>query len=89
MFPINININILCIYIGFELMINELYVKVCIYLQWVMNAVDGQLFAAVGESFNSLRAQFWNTMDEEISLQDCVIYRYTWGRGGGCTCSHI
>ncbi|KAK2156002.1 hypothetical protein LSH36_224g04004 [Paralvinella palmiformis] len=45
-------------------------------VEWVINAVDSQLFAAVGDSFNSLRAQFWNTVDDEISLNDCDIYSY-------------
>jgi hypothetical protein len=45
-------------------------------LQWVMNAVDTQLFAAAGETFNTLRHQLWNTVDEEISLCDCDIYSY-------------
>lgn len=45
-------------------------------VEWVINAVDSQLFAAVGDSFNSLRAQFWNTVDDEISLNDCEIYSY-------------
>ena len=44
-------------------------------LQWVMNAVDGQLFAATGEQYGSLKTQLWNTADDEISLADCNIYR--------------
>ena len=42
-----------------------------------MNALDSQLFAMTGDSFGTLRSQLWNTMDEEISLADCDIYRYT------------
>ncbi len=45
-------------------------------LQWVVNAVESQLFATAGESFSSLRHTLWNTLDEEITLQDCDIYRY-------------
>lgn len=41
-----------------------------------MNAVDGQLFTMTGDTFSALRAQLWNTIDEEISLADCDIYRY-------------
>ena len=48
----------------------------CIIPQWVANAVDSQLFAAAGETFSVLKQQFWATMDEEISLLDCDIYRY-------------
>ena len=41
-----------------------------------MNALDSQLFAMTGDSFGTLRTQLWNTIDEEISLADCDIYRY-------------
>ena len=41
-----------------------------------MNALDSQLFAMTGDSFGTLRTQLWNTVDEEISLADCDIYRY-------------
>ncbi len=40
-----------------------------------MNTVDSQLFATAGEQFNSLRQQLWKTLDEEICLQECDIYR--------------
>jgi len=50
-------------------------------LQWVMNAVDSQLFAALGEQYSGLKTQLWSTADEEISLADCHIYRsVTWPR---------
>ncbi|KAK2168578.1 hypothetical protein NP493_1224g00004 [Ridgeia piscesae] len=45
-------------------------------LQWVMNAVDSQLFAALGEQYSGLKTQLWSTADEEISLADCHIYSY-------------
>jgi len=45
-------------------------------LQWVINAIDSQLFATSGEMFNSLKLQMWNTLDEEIGLGDCDIYSY-------------
>ena len=48
-----------------------------VLFQWVMNALDSQLFAMTGDSFGALRTQLWNTIDEEISLADCDIYRYT------------
>lgn len=46
-------------------------------LQWVMNAVDSQLFAtSCGDAFSSLRQQLWSTLDEEIALTECDIYSY-------------
>ena len=42
----------------------------------MINAIDSQLFATSGEMFNSLKLQMWNTLDEEIGLGDCDIYRY-------------
>lgn len=45
-------------------------------LQWVMNAVDSQLFAALGEQYGGLKTQLWSTADKEISLTDCHIYSY-------------
>jgi hypothetical protein len=45
-------------------------------LQWVMNAVECQLLTAVGARFNSLKEQLWKSIDDAITLQDCVIYSY-------------
>lgn len=45
-------------------------------LEWVVNAVELQLLTAVGSRFNSLKEQMWNTIDDAITLQDCVIYSY-------------
>lgn len=45
-------------------------------LQCVVNAVDSQLFATVGDAFSSLKQQLWSTIDEEISLAECDIYSY-------------
>ena len=45
-------------------------------LQWVLNAVECQLLTTVGARFNSIKDQLWKTVDEAITLQDCVIYRY-------------
>ncbi len=42
----------------------------------VANAVNGSLFSAVGEEFNSLGPELWNAIDQEINLQGCDIYRY-------------
>ena len=42
-----------------------------------MNAVDSQLFTtSCGDAFSSLRQQLWSTLDEEIALTECDIYRY-------------
>lgn len=41
----------------------------------VANAVNGSLFSAVGEEFNSLGPELWNAIDQEINLQGCDIYR--------------
>ncbi|XP_035269094.1 MAF1 homolog, negative regulator of RNA polymerase III b isoform X1 [Anguilla anguilla] len=45
-------------------------------LNWVMNAVNGSLFSAVGEEFNSLGPELWNAIDQEINLPGCDIYSY-------------
>jgi len=44
-------------------------------VQWVLNAVECQLLTTVGTRFNVIKDQLWNTVDEAITLQDCVIYR--------------
>lgn len=41
----------------------------------VANAVNGSLFSAVGEEFNSVGPELWNAIDQEINLQGCDIYR--------------
>uniref|UniRef100_A0A8C6V043 Repressor of RNA polymerase III transcription MAF1 homolog n=1 Tax=Neogobius melanostomus TaxID=47308 RepID=A0A8C6V043_9GOBI len=45
-------------------------------LNRVVNAVNSSLFSAVGEEFNSLGPELWNSMDQEINLQSCDIYSY-------------
>jgi len=45
-------------------------------LQHIVNAVDSQLFATSGDTFSTLRHQLWNTLDEEITLNDCDVYSY-------------
>ncbi|XP_003744870.1 repressor of RNA polymerase III transcription MAF1 homolog [Galendromus occidentalis] len=46
-------------------------------LEWVMNAVDSQLAASACNVYQSrLRNHLWGTIDEEICLNDCVIYSY-------------
>ena len=45
-------------------------------MQWVLNAVECQLLTTVGTRFNTIKEQLWKTVDEAITLQDCVIYRW-------------
>lgn len=45
-------------------------------LQWVTNAVDGNLSATAGEQFRSLRSQLWAAVDDEVALAECDIYSY-------------
>lgn len=44
-------------------------------MQWVINSVECQLITIVGDAYNSFKTQLWSTLDEEISLKDCDIYR--------------
>ncbi|TNN57934.1 Repressor of RNA polymerase III transcription MAF1 [Liparis tanakae] len=53
-------------------------------LNWVANAVNGSLFSAVGEEFNSLGPELWNVIDQEINLQSCDIYSVLSGYGRDC-----
>ena len=42
-----------------------------------MNAVDSQLAASASNVYqNRLRNLLWGTIDEEISLNNCLIYSY-------------
>lgn len=45
-------------------------------LQWVMNAVDGNLSATAGEAYGALRVSLWAALQDEIKLGDCDIYSY-------------
>ncbi|KAK6315043.1 hypothetical protein J4Q44_G00145720 [Coregonus suidteri] len=42
----------------------------------VANAVNSSLYSSVGVEFNSLGPELWNSIDKEISLQECDIYSY-------------
>ena len=44
--------------------------------QWVMNTIDGQMSTMMPSLYGSLKQQLWATLDEEISLGDCEVYRY-------------
>ncbi len=62
-------------------------------VKWVMEAVRSNLFAAAGETFVNFEPKLWATIDEEIKLSECDIYRldalstplYNWG--GPCNIS--
>nr|ACI33843.1 Repressor of RNA polymerase III transcription MAF1 homolog [Salmo salar] len=45
-------------------------------LNWVANAVNSSLYSSVGMEFNSLGPELWNSIDQEICLQECDIYSY-------------
>lgn len=45
-------------------------------LQWVMNAVDSNLSATAGDHYRTLRAALWATVEDEIIMNECDIYRY-------------
>lgn len=45
-------------------------------LQWVKNAVDGNLSATAGEHYRTLRSGLWTAINDEITLQECDIYSY-------------
>jgi len=40
-----------------------------------MSTIDTQLHASVGEKFESLKHTMWAALDNEISLQECDIFR--------------
>lgn len=58
-------------------MLTEQFLKTLfvLCLPQVVNTVNSSLFSAVGEDFNSLGPELWNSIDQEISLQGCDIYR--------------
>lgn len=45
-------------------------------LDWVMNAVDSNLFAMANQAYSALRPQLWAAVDSEIVLSECDIYSY-------------
>uniref|UniRef100_A0A2R5LEL6 Repressor of RNA polymerase III transcription MAF1 n=1 Tax=Ornithodoros turicata TaxID=34597 RepID=A0A2R5LEL6_9ACAR len=45
-------------------------------LDWVMNAVDSNLFATANQAYSTLRPQLWAAVDNEIVLSECDIYSY-------------
>ncbi|XP_029635437.1 repressor of RNA polymerase III transcription MAF1 homolog [Octopus sinensis] len=45
-------------------------------VQSVVNTINNQLSAVIGDSFSVFKQQLWATIDEEISLTDCDIFSY-------------
>ena len=44
-------------------------------LQLVIDAINGNLSAIIGESFVALKTGLWAAVDEEINLAECNIFR--------------
>lgn len=45
--------------------------------RWVMNFVDNNLSATLGDHYrNGVRSVLWATIEDEISMNECDIYRY-------------
>lgn len=44
-------------------------------LQLVIDAINGNLSAIIGETYVALRAGLWAAIDEEINLAECDIFR--------------
>ncbi|KAL1124367.1 hypothetical protein AAG570_000996 [Ranatra chinensis] len=45
-------------------------------LQWVMNSVDSNLSATVGDQYGALRTNVWSAIQDEITMNECDIYSY-------------
>lgn len=45
-------------------------------LQLVIDAINGNLSAIIGETYVALRAGLWAAIDEEINLAECDIFSY-------------
>ena len=45
-------------------------------LDWVINSINSNLSTAIGESYAKMSAHLWSSIDEQVTLQDCIIYRY-------------
>lgn len=44
-------------------------------LEWVINSINSNLSTAIGELYAKLCSRLWASIDEQIYLQDCIIYR--------------
>jgi len=47
-------------------------------LQWVKSTVDGNLSASAGDYYHTLSTTLWTAINNEITLNECDIYRYKW-----------
>ena len=45
-------------------------------LEWVINNIDTQLYATLGEAYGAMKQNLWTAFDEECSLTECEIYSY-------------
>jgi len=45
-------------------------------LQWVKSTVDGNLSASAGDYYHTLCTTLWTAINNEITLNECDIYRY-------------
>ncbi|KAJ8687708.1 hypothetical protein QAD02_023502 [Eretmocerus hayati] len=45
-------------------------------IQWVMNAVDSNLSATLGDHYRTMRGALWATIEDEIFMNECDIYSY-------------
>lgn len=44
-------------------------------LEWVINSINSNLSTAIGEPYAKLSSRLWASIDEQICLPDCSIYR--------------
>ena len=45
-------------------------------LSWVVNNINSNLSTSMGEDYIKLSPGLWKSIDDEICLQDCQIFRY-------------
>lgn len=45
-------------------------------LQHVVDGIDSQLSATVGENFGAMKQMLWAAIDDEITVRECDIYSY-------------
>ena len=45
-------------------------------LSWVVNNINSNLSTSMGEDYIKLSPRLWKSIDDEICLQDCQIFRY-------------
>ncbi|XP_002730978.1 repressor of RNA polymerase III transcription MAF1 homolog [Saccoglossus kowalevskii] len=45
-------------------------------LQWVVNAIDSNMFATGGAMYSAIKSKLWSAIDNEVSLPECEFYSY-------------